>query len=195
MNKILVAACGIGFLALGCTAPAEEEQEPAVSSSEAPLTGAESRDLATARAGTAKYHDVNVAIADGYVADPVCATNPFGPGAMGIHYVNQALTFAPPRADKPSILLYEPTADGLRLVGVEWFQAVIVDGQPWFMPPNAPPPADKINPAPTLFGLAFEGPMPGHNPHMPWHYDLHAWIWKNNPDGLFSAWNTNVTCP
>lgn len=44
-------------------------------------------------------------------------------------------------------------------------------------------------------GVPFEGPMPGHGPGMPVHYDLHAWIWKANPEGTFTTWNPNVTCP
>jgi hypothetical protein len=36
--------------------------------------------------------------------------------------------------------------------------------------------------------------MAGHSPGMPWHYDLHLWIWKNNPDGIASAWNPALSC-
>jgi hypothetical protein len=25
-------------------------------------------------------------------------------------------------------------------------------------------------------------------------YVLHAWVWKNNPSGLFEDWNPAVTC-
>jgi hypothetical protein len=41
----------------------------------------------------------------------------------------------------------------------------------------------------------FDGPMPGHAPDMPVHYDLHAWMYEANPDGLFKMWNPSVTCP
>jgi len=41
---------------------------------------------------------------------------------------------------------------------------------------------------------AFDGPMAGHNPQMPWHYDLHAWVIENNPAGLFSQWNPSISC-
>jgi hypothetical protein len=30
---------------------------------------------------------------------------------------------------------------------------------------------------------------------MPYHYDLHAWIWKDNSRGLFDDWNPSVKCP
>jgi hypothetical protein len=34
-----------------------------------------------------------------------------------------------------------------------------------------------------------------HEPGMPVHYDLHAWIWKRNPAGTFAMWNPRVECP
>jgi hypothetical protein len=30
---------------------------------------------------------------------------------------------------------------------------------------------------------------------MPIHYDLHVWLWKKNPSGMFARWNPTVTCP
>jgi len=29
----------------------------------------------------------------------------------------------------------------------------------------------------------------------PAFYSLHAWIWKDNPAGMFSMWNPDVHCP
>jgi hypothetical protein len=37
--------------------------------------------------------------------------------------------------------------------------------------------------------------MPGHEPGMPVHYDLHAWVYLDNPLGELAVWNPNVTCP
>jgi hypothetical protein len=34
--------------------------------------------------------------------------------------------------------------------------------------------------------------MPGHGPNEPEHYDLHAWVWHANPDGVFAEFNPNV---
>ena len=48
---------------------------------------------------------------------------------------------------------------------------------------------------PYLFGRGFDGPMEGHEPGMPMHYDLHAWVWKRNPAGTFAMWNPRVECP
>ncbi len=48
---------------------------------------------------------------------------------------------------------------------------------------------------PELFGKKFDGPMPGHGPGMPVHYDLHAYIWTTNPAGTLATWNPEVSCP
>jgi hypothetical protein len=39
--------------------------------------------------------------------------------------------------------------------------------------------------------------MDGHEPIMPAalkHYDLHVWLWKNNPKGMFTSTNAAVKC-
>lgn len=156
----LLSSAGVSFAATGGITSASVQQE-----------------LAAVRQATAKYHDVNQALADGYVPVSACTAEP-GLGGMGIHYLNPNLAgdleFDPQR---PELLLYEPTADGLKLVGVEYFAAYV--GQP----------------TPELFGQKFDGPMPGHEPGMPVHYDLHAWLWEANPNGTFTPYNPNVRCP
>ena len=142
-------------------------------------------DLARVRRATAKYHDVNVAIADGYAPTDACDEIP--DGGMGYHYVNPALAMdSEINLLTPEVLMYASSGNGLRLVGVEYFRGV---GAPDAPVPNPAPPA------PVLFGLPFDGPMPGHIPGMPPHYDLHVWIWQPNPSGMFAMWNPNVTCP
>lgn len=99
------------------------------------------------RAATARYHDVIVAIAAGYVPTQECAASPAG--AMGYHYVKPALLAQPMDARTPQLLLYLPTSDGLELGGVEWRQ---VDADQ-----NLSTDADR----PSLLGQSFNGPMPG----------------------------------
>jgi hypothetical protein len=133
-------------------------------------------DLASVRAATAKYHDVDVALADGYVPVSDCEELP-GVGAMGIHYLNpQLASDLTVTATQPEVLLYMPTENGLKLVAVEYFEAAV--GQP----------------TPSVLGRNFDGPMPGHNENMPTHYDLHLWVWKNNPAGVATAWNPALSC-
>jgi hypothetical protein len=142
------------------------------------------QDLATVRQATAKYHDVNVAIADGYVPTEHCIASPAG--GMGYHYVNPALA-RDPKIDltTPEILLYALADGDLNLVAVEYFFGV---GAPDAPVPNPAPPS------PILFGRTFDGPMLGHEPGMPPHYDLHAWIWQANPNGTFTQFNPNISC-
>ena len=48
-----------------------------------------------------------------------------------------------------------------------------------------------------LFSRTFEGPRAGHTPLLPaelHHYDLHAWLFKENPAGLFHHINPTVEC-
>ena len=143
------------------------------------------KDLAQVRRATAKYHDVNAALADGFVPTPHCIAEP-GLGVMGIHYVN------PPRLMdsevnilEPEILLYVESGNGLKLVGVEYWFSI---GAPDTPVPNPAPPS------PTIFGRLLDGPMPAHEPGQPPHYDLHAWVWQANPSGIFAPFNPNVSC-
>ena len=63
------------------------------------------------RQATAKYHDVNAALADGFVPTPHCIEEP-GLGGMGIHYINPARIMNPAiNLLEPEILLYLETND------------------------------------------------------------------------------------
>ena len=140
-------------------------------------------DIRTAVVSTIRFHSVQQAVAEGYLPGSPCIASPAG--GMGIHYENAAL-MADPAVDpaRPEMLLYEPDATGsLRLVGLEYWKSD-ADG-------NLATSDDR----PSLFGRPFDGPMPGHSPVMPVHYDLHVWIWKSNPSGLFAEFNPRVSCP
>jgi hypothetical protein len=100
---------------------------------------------------------------------------------MGIHCLNPQLVGPVPDPMRPPILLYEPDGGRLRLVGAEWFV----------------PLSTGVAQRPTLFGQPFDGPMEGHEPLLPaalHHYDLHVWLWKANPAGLFAPTNPDLTC-
>jgi hypothetical protein len=136
-----------------------------------------SQDLKAVRVATARFHSPEQALRAGYHATPECVASPLG--GMGVHYENPAL-MADPAVDaaRPEILLYAPGADGeLELVAVEYFRNATAGAM-----------------APTLYGHAFDGPMPGHHPGMGTHYDLHVWVWKDNPSGTFAQFNPDVSC-
>jgi hypothetical protein len=145
------------------------------------------QELAKLRQATVRYQDVNNALADGFVPVSECVLNQDGTAGMGIHYANFDRLIDPSiNAMEPELLLYVPRADGLKLVAVEYMFAI--------GPPDAPIPASPPA-APVLFGHSFDGPMLGHGPGMPPHYDFHVWLWEANPDGIFTDFNPNVKCP
>jgi hypothetical protein len=101
---------------------------------------------------------------------------------MGVHFLNPANIGPNLDPTKPQILIYEPKGDKLVLVGAEWFVPVAVAG----------------NTVPTIFGQTLAGPMDGHEPIIPAsfrHYDLHVWLWKDNPRGIFTSTNAAIKCP
>jgi hypothetical protein len=138
--------------------------------------GSDNSALAAVRQATVQYHDVDAAIAAGYQPVDECV-----PG-MGYHYVNFS-QFGKLDPLVPDALTYAANSAGqLRLVAAEWFK---VDADQ-----NLATDSDR----PSLFGKAFDGPMPGHSAEMPIHYDLHAYLWQGNPDGVLATFNPNVRC-
>lgn len=139
-------------------------------------------DLMTAYAATLKYHRLEEALEDGYLPMRGCVALA-GEGAMGYHYVNTAHYNLTDPA-KPAALMYEKADDGsMRLVGVEWFVE------------DADQDLATDEDRPTMFGQPFLGPSPGAEAGMKTHYDLHAWLHKPNPKGMFHEWNPDVRCP
>lgn len=152
----------------------------------APASAGESADveqaLAAVKAAHDKYQDPEVAVAAGFMPTDSCVTHETL-GTMGFHYVNPKLIAAPVVQNSPAILVYQPDGDGGRkLVAVEWFQ------------PDADQDLTTSDDKPSLFGRAFDGPMEGHEPGMPRHYDQHAWLWQDNPKGTLQAYNPAGSC-
>ena len=72
------------------------------------------------RHATARFLDINTALAEGWVPATPCVSGP-DTGAMGVHLVFPSrLDDALLNASQPEALIYEPTALGMRLVGVEF---------------------------------------------------------------------------
>jgi hypothetical protein len=149
------------------------------------------------RAAVSIYHSYAQAAIAGYsVGQEPCVSSPAG--TMGIHAANVGILATGVNDPlNPPILIYLPRADGsLRLVAVEYWHIALANTAngpaPWFGADA--PPLGFFNPAPSVLGQTFDGPMAGHNPQMPWHYDLHAWVIENNPAGTFSQWNPSISC-
>lgn len=174
-----------------------------------PALAKDEPDLAAVRAATERFRDIRVALAEGYVRDPmnVCDTadmmgRPAAAGAMGVHYFRPDLLgiSAPPnpRVDgagthtdflKPAILIYEPQPDGsLALVAVEnlvfkkaWHSAGNT-GRPSFH--GMPYDLMEDDPATTIDEAHMFEP----------HYDRHVWLYRDNPKGVFAQFNPKVSC-
>jgi hypothetical protein len=137
----------------------------------------------------AKYEDPYAAVRDLYLSTVGCVhysgekiegSMEYAKGAMGIHFVNLTVQ-GPPDPSKPNVLIYEPVGGKLQLVAAEWLVPLTADTKE----------------RPALFGQPFLGPMEGHEPLIPkgfLHYDLHAWLFKDNPLGMFAPTNPNVSC-
>ena len=67
------------------------------------------------RAATARYRNVDAAVADGYVLNGGCVSGP-ELGAMGVHYAKFSLFDAVLDVREPEVLVYEPRQGGLHLV-------------------------------------------------------------------------------
>jgi hypothetical protein len=137
-------------------------------------------DLAKLRAATAQFHRPQTAQETGYDLVPgldYCFNNP-GVGAMGYHYINTEILDTTVDPLQPEAMVYAPGPNGkLKLAAVEF----IVPAEAW----EAEGHADL----PSAYGHSF------HLNEALGVYVLHAWIWKNNPAGMFEDWNPRVSCP
>lgn len=158
------------------------------------------------RQATERFRDVDVAIAEGYITDGMCFTAemagaPAHLGAMGVHYFHPGLlgvTAVEPRVDgtsthtdftRPAILIYEPQPDGsLELVAIE----NLVFREAWQRAGNQAPP--------VFHGVAYEEmaddpatEMDEAHEFEP-HYDLHVWLFRQNPSGTYAPFNPAVSC-
>lgn len=150
--------------------------------------------LASIRAATAKYHRLSSAEDDGYALDPHCVEVP-GLGGMGHHAINMGRIGPFVNPTEPGVLVYEPMKNGeFKLVAVEY----LVPAEPWDANPNnvGPPMLgnqhfddhrELIEIEPDVFVNAKGGPA------FP-HYQLHVWLWTNNPNGIYTPFNPKVSC-
>ena len=168
--------------------------------------------LAEVKDGAERYRDVKNAIADGYTTDNKCVTAamlgfPAVNGDMGLHYVRRDLLGLPAKPGgpgkpggrvggtgtytdfrKPAMLVYEPQADGsMELVAVE----NLVFASEWHKTQPRPPAFRGVN-----YLLLEDDPATkldeAHNFEP--HYELHLWVFRDNPKGMYAPFNPTVTC-
>jgi hypothetical protein len=129
--------------------------------------------LAPVRAATAEYHNISMAAANGFDDLELCFDR------MGEHWVDTDSVDGDQVPDvfqdgvldpaRPEALVYAHDGGRLRLVAVEWVSTT----------EGTVPGIGELHLNPTL-GV----------------YVLHAWVWMDNPDGMFADRNPRVgDCP
>jgi hypothetical protein len=207
MKSALLAVTFCAFAACGGgeadAPPAEDTAPPDVAMSDDAQAA-----HATIQALAERYADVETALADGYVRDPSgrCVTAdmvglPASAGAMGVHYLHPTRLGLIPESmpvagtdgvlvwGEPEVLVYEPQADGSEtLVAVEYL--VFTEG--WEAAGNTD--------APSFFGEAFltmidDPATEADEAHgLAGHHELHVWVPRDNPNGMFAEFNPAVSC-
>jgi hypothetical protein len=133
------------------------------------LSADTNQQLALARRGTAKYHDIEQAEADGYININIYESG------EGLHYVNFGLVDATFDPERPEVLLYAPVPNENRweLVAVEYV-----------IPLNA----SSVAPA----GFSGVADVWRENSEGLGLWELNAWIWTHNSNGMFAFKNPRV---
>jgi hypothetical protein len=175
----LLGACSGDPTASPVASPVADAPSASQASASYSLASAERRssvekDLALLRHVTAPFQDFEVA-KSAHWSEKITSCMASHEGGMGFHYGNVALIDGTVSVDKPELLLYEPLKNGhLKLVAVEYiipYTAISRESTP-----------------PTLFGQQFKQ----NDTFQLW--GLHAWVWKENPSGIFADWNPKVNC-
>lgn len=128
--------------------------------------------IATLQRVTARYHRLSDAIADGFILLHPCEVRG-NEGPVGTVYVHLGrLMDGVIDPESPDALIYEPEGNGaFKLVGVEFAIPKLLSPQP-----------------PSFLGATFQSEDEFGV------FALHAWVWRNNPTGLFAETNPRVSC-
>lgn len=168
-GPLLRAGLGLALLS-GTTSVAAQEATPT------PRTLVEAT-----RQATEPFQDYEAAEAAGYVHMQGCVSGP-QEGAMGMHYVNADLIDdGELDAAHPEILIYAPGDRDLQFVGVEYY----VIAEDW---------AARHEGSPELMGQLFNFVGAPNRYGDPPFFELHVWVGKSNPNGMFADWNPTVSC-
>ena len=172
IRRPLVAAALAAAIILGTASPAMAHQ----------------RQLREVKESLARFHSNAYAQRQGFgLATDVngisCIEDPQNTGAMGYHYGNPTLVGdGEIDAFRPEVFLYERRRGDLHLTAIEY----IVIKSAWLQ---------QHHDAPELFGQEFMVVEAPNRYGLPTFYMLHAWLWKDNPNGRFAPYNPTVHCP
>ena len=174
-QPLAVLAAVIHFAACAGAGPAAPDAAAAVANPAAAMASVENAaGIAAIRRATARYHDLDAAIDDGFVFLHGCEVRPDeGPvGELYVHFGRLLDGVIDPSS--PDALLYQPRENGPpKLIGVEL-------AIPYPMWTGAQPP--------RFMGAEFQP----EDEFGVW--GLHVWAWNRNPEGMFAEANPNVSC-
>ena len=168
LKSLLVISAAL--LAAACAD--QSPLEPALESTIRVQAASNEDVFATLRRVTARYHNIDAAIADGFVLLHPCEERgDEGPvGAVYAHFGRVLDGVIDP--ELPDALIYEPSQAGeAKLVGVEF-------AQPYPFAPTAPQFMGQSFQPEDEFGV----------------WALHVWVWRHNPEGMFAETNPRVSC-
>ena len=133
-----------------------------------PAEPAVDRELESVESATDQFATLDAALAAGYADIDVVMQN------MGYHYLKESLLDADFQVDSPEILVYAPDAGGtMRLVAVEYAVPLSLAEEP----PAGFTGSDDEWDRNETFQL----------------WTLHAWVHRDNPDGVFASTSTRCT--
>lgn len=159
ISVVMVISC----LALSCKKGTSESQD--VLSQYTAIPSQTLTELKMARNATARYQNLDSALADGYVDIDVNTQN------MGHHFMKESLVDGIVDLEKPEILVYNKDHHGKPyLVAIEYA-----------VPLNLPKPEGYTGDADVWDGnVVFQ------------LWLLHAWVWNYNPAGVFHSTNPSL---
>ena len=175
VGAVTAVGCSGGSLRHDHAAGATEQTRSSGSTPPSAMRSPIDRDTARLRAATAAFRSLDAAVAAGYSpSGGSCISHPTQ-GAMGFHHNNAKLTDDRVELERPEVLVYQRTPSGeYALTGVEYFVPFSA------RPRDAEPP--------TIMGQQLKPFDQGKF----WY--LHAWVFLENPAGLFADWNPKVSC-
>jgi hypothetical protein len=165
-TSFVLAAAAVALATSATTSHAHENHRHTPDPSR--LEPATILELEAVRRASARFHDVDQALAEGYVDIGLFMPN------MGWHYMKQDNVDASFELDEPELLVYvdDPCSSKRKLVAVEY-------AVPFELSKRAP--------------KGFTGRADVWDPNQQFRlWTLHAWVWEYNPAGVFAPHNTRV---
>lgn len=194
-NRMLItalAAAALGLLA-GCgeagptgdsIAAHSHDSDPLLDANAAPEVR---QKIAELRQWSARFHDVDEAIAAGYVNlgcidETIAGVDPSVARGMGYHLIRgDLLGDDAADIDSPELLVYAPHARDAELPKAERLAKARFIGFEYFVPDP-----DRLLDAPEFFGEAFDY----SETFSAWV--RHIYLWGHNPEGMFENYNGAV---